>query len=87
MHLKTVVSCDVTGGITRGTKLKCPFSLFTYPISYKVGFWYFKRLCNRDTVSNKTYQYFRDKRLVRPGSKYPNCQRSQPISYKAKFSH
>ena len=40
------------------------------PISYKVGFWYFKGLCIRDTVSNKTYQNFRDKRLVRPGSKY-----------------
>ena len=52
-----------------------------------VGFWYFKSLCNRDAVSNKTYQYFRDKRLVRPGSKYPNWQRCQTISYKAKFSH
>ena len=43
-------------------------------------------LCNRDTVSNKTYKNFRNKRLVRPGSKYPIWQRSQPISYKVKFS-
>ena len=70
-----------------GLNWKCPFSPFTYPITYKVEFWYFKSLCNRDTVSNRTYQNFRDKRLVRPGSKYPNWQRSQPISYKAKFSH
>ena len=55
-------------------------------ITCKVEFWYFKSLCNWDTVSNKTYQNFRDKRLVRPGSKCPNWQRSQPISYKAKFS-
>ena len=37
-------------------------------------------------VSNKTYQNFLDKSLVRSGSKYPIWQRSQPISYKAKFS-
>ena len=65
---------------------KYPFSPFTYPVTYKVGFWYFKSLCNRSTVSNKTYQYFCNKRLVRPGSKYPNWQRSQLTSYKAKFS-
>ena len=70
-----------------GLNWKCPLSPFTYTITYKVGFWYFKSLCNRDTVSNKTFQYFRDKRLVRPGSKYPNWQGSQPINYKAKFSH
>ena len=81
-----MVSCDVTGGITLETKLKCPFLPFTYPITYKVEFWYFKSLCNWDTVSNRTYQNFRDKSLVRPGSKYPNWQRSQPISYKVKFS-
>ena len=68
---KTVVSCDVTGGITLGTKLKMPIFTFklTYRITYKVGFWYFANLYNRNTVSNKTHQYFRDKRLVRPGSK------------------
>ena len=66
-----------------GLNWKCPLS----PITYKVGFWHFKSLCNRSKVSNKTYQYFCDKRLVRPGSKYPNWQSSQPISYKARFSH
>ena len=49
-------------------------------------FWYFKSLYNKDTVSNRAYQNFRDKRLVRPGSKCPNWQRPQPITYKAKFS-
>ena len=43
-------------------------------------------LCNWDTVSNRTYQNFRDKRLVRLASKCPNWQRSQRTSYKAKFS-
>ena len=61
------------------------FSPFTYTITYKVRFWSFKSLCKKNTVSNKTYQYFRDKTLVRPGSKYPNRQRSQPISYKSKL--
>ena len=70
-----------------GLNLKCPFSPFTYLITYQVGILYFKNLYNRDTVSNKTYQYFRDKRLVRPGKKYPVWQRSQHISYKAKSSH
>ena len=65
---------------------KCPFSPFTYPITYKAGFCYCRSLCIRDTVSNKTYQNLLDKRLVRPGSKYPTWQRSQPISCKAKFS-
>ena len=69
-----------------GLNSKCPFLSFTYPITYKVDFWYFKSLCNRDRVSNRTCQNFRDKRLVRQGSKCPNWQRSQPISYKAKFS-
>ena len=69
-----------------GLNWKCPFSPFTYPITYKVEIFYFKSLCNRDTVWNRTYQNFRDKRLVRPGSKCPNWQRVQPISYKAKFS-
>ena len=32
------------------------------------------------------YHNFRHKNLVRPGSKYPIWNRSQPISYKAKFS-
>ena len=65
---------------------KCPISPFTYPITYKAELWYFKSSSNWDTVSNRTYQNFRDKKLVRPGSKCPNWQRSQPISYKAKFS-
>ena len=69
-----------------GLNWKYPFSPFTYPITYTVEFWYFKSLCNRDTVSNRTYQNFRDKRLVRPGSKCPNLQRSQTISYNTKFS-
>ena len=65
---------------------KCPFSPFTYAITYKVGFWSFRSLCIRDTVSNKIYQNFCDKRLVKPGSKYPIWQRSQPLNYKTKFS-
>ena len=69
-----------------GLNWKCPFSPFTYSITYKVGFCYFKKLCIRDTVANKSYQNFRDKRLVRPGSKYPIWQRSQPLSCMAKFS-
>ena len=80
----TVVSCDVTGEIT-GLNWKYIFLPFTYPTTYQVEFWYFKSLCNWHTVSNRTYQNFCDKRLVRPGSKCPNWQRSQPISYKAKF--
>ena len=74
-----MISCDVTGGLTLGTKLKTPIFPFFL-------FWYFRSLCIRDTVSNKTYQNFRDKRLVRPKSKYPIWQRSRPISYKDKFS-
>ena len=54
--------------------------------TYKVGFWYFRSWYIRDMVSDKTYQNFRDKRLVRPGCKYPIWQRFQPISYKTKFS-
>ena len=68
-----------------GLNWRSPFSPFTYPITYKVGFWHFRSLCIRDTVSNNTYQNFRDKRLVKPGSKHPIWQRSQPITYKAKF--
>ena len=34
-----------------------------------------------------TYHNFHHKSLVRPKSKSPNWQGSQPISYKAKFSH
>ena len=78
---KTVVSCDVTGGITLGTTLKMP--IFTLYLPHNLQS---RVLCNRDTVSNRNYQNFRDKRQVRPGSKCPNWQRSQPISYKAKFS-
>ena len=81
-----MVDVDVTGGITLGTKLKMPIFTLTYPIIYKVEFCYFQSLSNWDTVSDRTYQNFRDKRMVRPGSKCPNWQRSQPISYKAKFS-
>ena len=69
-----------------GLNWKCPISPFTYPITYRVEFWYFKSLCNWHTVSNRTYQNFRDKRLVRPGSKFPNWQSSQPIRCKTKFS-
>ena len=85
---KTVVSCDVTslGEQILELNWKCPFSPFTYPITHKVEFWYFKSLCNWHTVSNRIYQNFRDKWLVRPGSKCLNWQRSQHISYKAKFS-
>ena len=69
-----------------GLNWKCPFLSFTYPITYKVDFWYFKSLCNWDTVLNTTYQNVCDKRLVRSGNKCPNWQRSHPISYKSKFS-
>ena len=80
-----MTSCDVTSGLTLGTKLWMSIFTLYLPHNYKVEFWYFKSLCNCDTVSNRTYQNFRDKSLVRPGSKYPNWQRSQSISYKAKF--
>ena len=76
-----------TKGLTTSVCRKCQFLPFIHHITYKVGFWYFKILCNRNTVSNKTYQYFDNKRLVRPGSKYPNWQISQPINRKAKFLH
>ena len=74
------------GGKLLGLNWKCPFSPFTCPITYKIKFLFFKSLCNWDTVSNRTYQSFLDKRLVRPGSKYPNWKRSQTISCKAKLS-
>ena len=83
---KTVVRCDVTGRITLGTKLKYPFLPFTYPITHKVGFWYFESLRNKNNVSNKTYRYFRYRSLVRPGSKSPNSQGPHPISCNAKYS-
>ena len=76
-----MVSCDVTGRITLGTRLK--ISIFTLYLPHNLQS---KVFCNWDTVSNRTYQTFCDKRLVRPGSKYPNWLRTQPISYKAKFS-
>ena len=49
-------------------------------------------LQNREVCFNQerlpiTYHNFRHKSLVRPKSKSPNWQGSQPISYKAKFSH
>ena len=49
-------------------------------------------LQNREVCFNQerlpiTYHNFRDKSLVRPKCKSPNCHRSQPISYKARFSH
>ena len=69
-----------------GINWKCPFLPFIYLITSKKGFWCFRSLYIRDTVSDKTYQNFRDKKLVRPGSKYPIWQKSQSISYKAKFS-
>ena len=63
---KTVVSCDVNEGITLGTKLKIPIFTLNLSITYKVGFWYFRSSCIRDTVSKKTYQNFHHKRLVSP---------------------
>ena len=69
-----------------GLNWKFPFSPFTYSITWKVEFWYFKSLCNKDTVWNRSYQNFCDKRLVRPESKCPNWQRFQPTGYNAKFS-
>ena len=38
-------------------------------IDYKVEFWYFKNVCNWDTVSDRTDQNLSDKTLVRPGRK------------------
>ena len=70
---------------TLGTKLEMPIFTLYLPHN-KVGFWYFRSLYIRNTISNKTYQNFRDKRLLGPGSKYPIWQRSQLISYNAKFS-
>ena len=72
---KAVVSCDVTGGITLGTKLKMP--IFTLYLPHN--------LQSRVLACQKFIQ-LGYKRLVRLGSKCPNWQRSQPISYKAKFS-
>ena len=69
-----------------GLNWKCPFLPFTYSITYRVECWYFKCLCNTNTAWNRTYLNFCDKSLVRPGSKYPNWQKSQPTSCKAKFS-
>ena len=69
-----------------GLYWKYPFSPFNYRITYKGGFWYFRSLCIKNTVSNKSYQNLRDERLERPGSKYPIWQRSPPISCKVKFS-
>ena len=48
-------------------------------------------LQNREVCFNQerlpiTYHNFRHKSLVRPKSKSPNWQGSQPISYKTKFS-
>ena len=63
-----MVICELNGGITLGTKFKMAIFTLYYPMTYKVGFWYFRNLCIRDTVSNKTYQNFHDKRLLRPGS-------------------
>ena len=70
---------------TLGTKLEMPIFTLYLPHN-KVGFWYFRSLYIRNMISNKTYQNFRDKRLLGPGSKYPIWQRSQLISYNAKFS-
>ena len=53
---KTVVSCGVTRGIFLETKLKMAIFTVYLPLNYKIGFWYVRRLCIRDTVSNKTYQ-------------------------------
>ena len=49
-------------------------------------------LQNREVCFNQeklpiTYHNFCHKSLVRPKSKSPNWQGSQPITYKAKFSH
>ena len=68
-----------------GLNWQCPFSPFICPITYRVGFWYFRKFYIRDFVSNKTCQNFCDKSLIIPGRKYPILQRSQPISYKAKL--
>ena len=67
------------GQLLLGLNWKCLFLPFTYPITYKVVFWYFRSLCIGDTISSKTYQNFRDQ-------KSPIWQRSKPISYKAEFS-
>ena len=80
-----MVTCDVTGGITLQTKLKIPIFTLNLPHNLQSRILVFQNLCIRDTVP-KTYQNFHDKRLVKPGSKYPVWQRSQPISYKTKFS-
>ena len=55
-----MVSCDVTGGITLGTKLKMP--IFTLYLPHNLlTYWCFRSLCVRDMVSNKSYQNFCDK--------------------------
>ena len=70
-----------------GLNWKCPLLPFNYP----------QHLQSRVLVISKVHviglrfqiklnQNFCEKRLIRPVSKYPNWQRSQPISYKANFS-
>ena len=86
MHYKSCGQLWRHREITLGTKLKMPIFTLYLPHNIRSRVSLLSSLCNRDTVSNKTYKNFRDKRLVRPGSKYPIWQRSQPISYKVKFS-
>ena len=81
-----MVSCDVIVGITLAIKLKMLIFTLYLPHNLQSRVLLFQKLCNKEMFSNRTYQKFRDKRLVRPGSKCLNWQRSQPISYKAKFS-
>ena len=79
-----MVNRDITGWITLGTKLKIPIFTIYLLHNLQSTVLVFQDLCNRDTVPKRTYQNFRDERLFRPGSKYPNWQRSQPISGKVK---
>ena len=81
-----MVSCDVTGGITLRTKLKMPIFTLYLPNNLQSRVLVFQSLCIRDTISNKTYQNFREKRLFKPWGKYQIWQISQTISYKAMFS-
>ena len=46
---------------------------------------YFKSQCNRDAVSDKSYQYFHDKRLVRQGIVYIIALSKREIVKSCKF--
>ena len=69
---ETVVSYDVTGGITLEIKLK--MSIFTLCLPHNLQSWIlvFQKIIYLEYYLEwfQIYQHFCDKKLVRPGSKY-----------------